>query len=111
MAEFEVSDFQSVKCLAVIVSTHGIGEPPISSERLFYNLDNGSMHILKHIRYSVLALGDTDYALFCQAGKDFDLMLERCGAQKILSRVDCDVDYEDRALDWISDFLDACLID
>ncbi|MBV6641627.1 MAG: flavodoxin domain-containing protein [Cyclobacteriaceae bacterium] len=105
MADFDTSDFHSVRFLAVIISTHGIGEPPISSERLFYRLKSKPDMPLNNIRYALLALGDSEYALFCQAGKDFDLMLRQHGAQSILPRIDCDVDFEQDAMNWISDFL------
>ena len=105
MADFELTDFERIHNLAAIVSTHGIGEPPIASERFFYLLQSNQDHSLNRIRYSVLALGDTEYALFCQAGKDLDDLLEQHGAERILPRVDCDVDYEQDAMTWISDYL------
>ena len=51
--------------------------------------------------YSILALGDTDYELFCEAGKKFDEAFENQGATRILDRVDCDVDFEDPSRKWI----------
>ena len=105
MGDFDMGDFENIQNLAAIVSTHGIGEPPIASERFFYLLQGTQNHKLKRIRYSVLALGDTEYALFCQAGKDLDHLMEKHGAERILPRVDCDVDYEQDAITWISDFL------
>ncbi|MEQ9217716.1 MAG: flavodoxin domain-containing protein [Cyclobacteriaceae bacterium] len=107
MADFDIDHFKEVQNLAVIVSTHGIGEPPIASERLFYKLESEPSFSLETIRYSVLALGDTEYALFCQAGKDFDLLLRKHGAQFIIPRVDCDVDFEWDAMNWIAEFLGA----
>ncbi len=106
MANFSVGDFQNVQYLAVIVSTHGIGEPPIASERLFYGLESTAVPSLASIRYAVLALGDTGYAQFCQAGKDFDHLMVKHGAVRILPRVDCDVDYEKNALNWITRYLE-----
>ena len=108
MADFDLSDFQDVQYLAAIVSTHGIGEPPIASERLFYKLESAQDFSLETVRYSVLALGDTEYALFCEAGRDFDKLLERHGAKKLFPRAECDVDFEETALKWISSFLLAC---
>ncbi len=54
------------------------------------------------LEYSVLALGDTNYVQFCEAGKLFDLRLEELGARRISPRVDCDVDYEAPATAWLS---------
>jgi sulfite reductase (NADPH) flavoprotein alpha-component len=58
---------------------------------------------MENVNYSVLALGDTSYDLFCQAGIDWDKRLEALGAKRIFDRVDCDVDFEAAAEEWISE--------
>ena len=55
--------------------------------------------------FSVLALGDTAFDLFCEAGKEWDRVLEQKGANRIHDRVDCDVDYEDDAEEWIENVI------
>jgi sulfite reductase (NADPH) flavoprotein alpha-component len=60
---------------------------------------------LENLRYSVLALGDTSYDLFCQAGIDWDNRLETLGATRLFDRVDCDVDFEAPAEKWISEVI------
>src|SRR5699024_593245 len=55
--------------------------------------------------YSILALGDSSYAQFCQTGKDFDSALAKKGAKALHDRVDCDVDYEDNYEEWITNVL------
>ena len=37
--------------------------------------------------------GDTSYEFFCQSGKDFDSKLAELGAERLLDRVDADVEY------------------
>ena len=49
------------------------------------------------MKFGVLALGDTGYDEFCQAGKLIDMRLEQLGATRLVDRVDCDVDFEDMA--------------
>jgi flavodoxin len=36
-----------------------------------------------HLRYGIIALGDSTYANFCGGGKKFDALLQEQGAQRI----------------------------
>jgi sulfite reductase (NADPH) flavoprotein alpha-component len=92
--------------LLVITSTYGEGEPPDSAKALHSALREGT-HTLSGLRYSVCALGDTNYTLFCQAGKDFDAYLEKHGATRVAPRADCDVDYEASFTTWLDTTLSA----
>jgi sulfite reductase (NADPH) flavoprotein alpha-component len=56
---------------------------------------------LSHLQYGVIGLGDSSYEFFCQTAKEWDRVLEEKGATRIAERVDCDVDYEDDAEEWI----------
>src|SRR5690606_5123113 len=105
MALFKVRDFKTIKNLAVIVSTQGMGEPPIEGAELHSLLHGNKAPALQGIQYSVLSLGDTSYAQFCQTGKDFDAIFEKLGASRLHDRKDCDVDYEDDALAWMDAIL------
>jgi sulfite reductase (NADPH) flavoprotein alpha-component len=109
MSVFKAKDFKKVKNLAVIVSTQGIGEPPIEAAELHDILQKGKVSSLEQVNYAVLSLGDTSYSQFCQTGKDFDSFLEKLKATRILQRKDCDVDYEDDALSWIEALLGKIL--
>src|SRR5262249_1151783 len=72
-------------------------------------LQTDSATVLAHLQFSVLALGDTNYAEFCAAGKKIDARLEQLGASRIFPRVDCDVDYEATAKQWMDGALAAAL--
>ncbi|HLP20925.1 MAG TPA: flavodoxin domain-containing protein, partial [Chitinophagales bacterium] len=87
-----------------IVSTHGDGEPPAAAKK-FYDYLHSSEKNLPKLKYSVLALGDTAYPLFCKTGEDVDAQFEKLGARKIADRRNCDVDYEAEANAWIDDIL------
>lgn len=105
MSSFKTRDLKKVSNLAVLVSTHGIGEPPVQAEELHSFLHGKKASQLAHIKYAVLALGDSSYVDFCQTGKDFDAILEKLGAQRLCDRIDCDVDFEDEAETWQSNVL------
>jgi sulfite reductase (NADPH) flavoprotein alpha-component len=107
MASFKARNLKKVDNLAVIVSTHGLGEPPVQAEDLYNFIHSKKAPDLSHMKFSVLALGDSSYADFCQTGKDFDATLEKLGAQRIGPRQDCDVDYEEDAEAWQKNFLQA----
>ena len=100
METFKPRDLKKINNLAILVSTHGIGEPPVQAEDLHAFLHGKKAFDLSHINYTILALGDSSYVDFCQTGKDFDAALEKLGAKRLCDRVDCDVDYEENALSW-----------
>lgn len=105
MGCFKVRDLRNIKKLLIIVSTDGEGEPPAQAEELLEFLHSSKAPELKHIVYSVLALGDTSYTQFCETGKDFDVVLEKLGAGRINNRIDCDVDFEDDYERWIKEII------
>src|SRR5690606_18500967 len=88
-----------------ITSTHGDGDPPQSAAALFEYLDGRKAPRLERLRYAVLALGDSTYELFCEAGKRLDRRLEELGARRLLERRDCDVDYGAEAAAWMEEAL------
>ena len=53
----------------------------------------------------MLALGNSTYEKFCEAGKRLDRRFEELGATRLLPRVDCDVDYDEPAAVWTGDAL------
>ncbi|MCU0792412.1 MAG: sulfite reductase subunit alpha [Opitutaceae bacterium] len=87
--------------LLFITSTYGDGEPPDSAKALHTALATDTAPALAAVRYSVCALGDTNYTLFCQAGKDFDTYLEKRGATRVHPRADCDTDYDATFDSWL----------
>jgi len=100
MEEFGAVDFGAEKRICVVTSTYGDGEMPDNAQGFWDHLANGSAPSLAHAEFAVLALGDTNYTLFCEAGKLFDKRLEELGARRLVDRVDCDVDYEEPSQKW-----------
>jgi sulfite reductase (NADPH) flavoprotein alpha-component len=90
--------------LVVIVSTHGEGEPPAMAEDFYTFITGKRAPQLPNLNYAVVALGDKSYKLFCKTGTDIDSALAKSGAQTILPVVQLDVDFEEEAEKWISQF-------
>ena len=105
MADYKPRQLKNETHLAVITSTHGEGDPPDNAMDMYEFLHSKKAPGLKQLKYSVLSLGDSSYEYFCQTGKDFDARLGELGGTAVVSRGDCDVDYDDIADQWISDLL------
>ena len=100
MGEIKPKAIKNITHLLIVASTNGEGEAPDDAIALHEFLASKKAPKLDHLKYSVLALGDTSYEFYCQTGKDFDLNLEKLGAKRIAPRIDCDVDYEADAKTW-----------
>ena len=110
MAQTDLAKLKAETNVLVIVSTYGEGEPPDSAKELHGALGADEANAatqLAHVRFSVCALGDTNYTQFCQCGKEFDTRLEKRGATRVTPRVDCDVDYEALFTKWLDGALAA----
>jgi len=109
MNDFDPQRIHQIDKLLLIISTDSGGVPPYMAEDLYQYLSKEIEADLNHLVYSVLALGDTYYPNFCQAGKDFDHMLNELGARRVVERVDCDIrfwDDFDYWLDSVKEFLE-----
>lgn len=100
--EAEVESLTQMDYVLIVTSTYGEGEMPDNAEMFWEALKDTGAPRLENLQFSVLALGDTAYDEFCEAGKQFDLRLEQLGAKRIQPRVDCDVDFEEAAEGWTS---------
>jgi len=100
MADYKQRELGQEQDLLVIVSTYGDGDPPQPATGFFEFIEGRKAPKLPDVRFAVLALGDTSYEYFCQGGKRLDKRLEELGAQRLIDRVDCDVDYEEDAETW-----------
>ncbi|HEY0291083.1 MAG TPA: sulfite reductase subunit alpha [Hansschlegelia sp.] len=99
--DIEIETFAALERVVVVVSTYGEGEMPDNAHLFWKALGAETMPRLEAMSFAVLALGDTGYDGFCQAGKLIDTRLEQLGAKRVAARVDCDVDYETPAAAWI----------
>jgi sulfite reductase (NADPH) flavoprotein alpha-component len=103
MAKFRARDIKNIKNLLLIVSTHGEGDPPSAAEELYEYILSKKAPKLDALNYTILALGDKSYVHYCKVGVDFDEKFKLLGANSFLTRVDCDVDYDEDAEKWLED--------
>ncbi|MET3317632.1 UNVERIFIED_ORG: sulfite reductase (NADPH) flavoprotein alpha-component [Peribacillus simplex] len=101
MSDFKVNNLKKVQNLLIAVSTHGEGDPPDNTLSFHEFLHGRRAPSLGDLRFSVLALGDSSYEFFCETGKQFDKRLEELGGTRIFPRMDCDLDYDEPAAEWL----------
>tara|TARA_B100001564_G_C20545677_1_gene626500 strand:- start:299 stop:748 length:450 start_codon:yes stop_codon:yes gene_type:complete len=106
MDEVSLADMQSNNNIIIVCSTWGDGEQPDNALDLYEEVEGSADDSLSGVNFAVLALGDTAFDLFCEAGIQWDQLLENKGGVRINDRIDCDVDYEDDAEDWIDETLE-----
>ncbi|SFU26932.1 NADPH-dependent assimilatory sulfite reductase flavoprotein subunit [Xenorhabdus koppenhoeferi] len=104
--DYKFKQISQERVLIIIASTQGEGEPAEEAIALYKYLYSKKAPSMKEIVYAVFGLGDTSYENFCQAGKDFDNKLNELGAQRLLDRVDADVEYQEQAEQWCQKITD-----
>lgn len=107
MDEVDADALTKMETLLIVTSTYGEGEMPDNAQVLWSAVKADSMAKLDNLQFAVLALGDTSYDLFCQAGIDWDNRLAELGATRLQTRVDCDVEYEEPAEEWMHSVIPA----
>lgn len=106
MANYKTRQIAQEQDVLIIVSTYGEGDPPQPATGFFEFIEGRKAPRLDDGRFAVLALGDSTYEYFCQAGKRLDERLEALGAERLTARIDCDVDYDEQAQAWITAIVD-----
>jgi len=101
MAEATPEQLRLLSNVVLIASTWGEGEPPQRAADFYAALMADAAPRLDGLRYAVLALGDRAYAQFCEVGRRFDERLAALGATRACDRIECDLDYEAPATDWL----------
>jgi len=103
--EYKSRELSTETHVVFIVSTHGEGEPPAMAEDFHAFITGKRAPQLSGLNYSIVALGDKSYRLFCKTGTDIDNALSKLGAKSILPILKLDVDFEEEADRWINQFV------
>ena len=102
--QYRFTDLEKEEYFFIVISTQGEGEPPITAKRFYDHIHQNKL-TLPNLKYSVLALGDSSYPLFCKTGEDVDSKLHEFGAKRLVPVQKCDVDYEEDASKWFDDIV------
>ncbi|MBP2168505.1 sulfite reductase (NADPH) flavoprotein alpha-component [Erwinia toletana] len=102
LGEVDIDVFATMRHVLIITSTYGEGEMPDNAQLFWQAISASTAPRLEQMHFAVLAIGDTGYDGFCQAGKFFDMRLEQLGAKRVTDRIDCDIDYEEPSDTWIA---------
>ncbi|MEZ7214983.1 NADPH-dependent assimilatory sulfite reductase flavoprotein subunit [Klebsiella spallanzanii] len=105
--DYKFKQIAAEKLLVVVTSTQGEGEPPEEAVALHKFLFSKKAPKLTDTAFAVFGLGDTSYEFFCQSGKDFDNKLAELGGERLLDRVDSDVEYQAAAAEWRARVVDV----
>lgn len=98
--DYKFKQIAQERLLLVVASTQGEGEPAEEAVALHKFLHSKKAPKLTDTAFAVFGLGDTSYENFCQSGKDFDARLAELGAERLVERIDADVEYQELASAW-----------
>lgn len=104
LADYSTDDLANLdNPFLVIISTWDDGAPPPKCVR-FCNELNDMFALRSSQQFAVLALGDTEYPLFCECGKQVDHKLEELGAYRMMERTDLGADFMVSYIGWSKRF-------
>ena len=104
--QYRLTDLSKEEYFLAIISTQGDGEPPAAAKKFYDHIHLNGFKFDK-LKFSVLALGDTSYPLFCKAGEDVDAQLQKLGGKRIAPMQKCDVDFDEEANQWFASVLQS----
>ena len=106
LAELRPQSLKKIRHAVFVISTHGEGDPPDDALDLFEFLQRPNAPKLDDLKFRVLALGDSTYSQFCEAGRKLEQLLVARGASTFADRLEVDLDYEAPVSQWTSEVLE-----
>jgi len=104
--QYRLTDLPKEEYFLAVISTQGDGEPPAAAKKFYDHIHLNGFKLDK-LKFSVLALGDTSYPLFCKAGEEVDAQLQKLGGKRIAPLQKCDIDYDDDASQWFTSVIQS----
>lgn len=104
LADYSAEDLAQESEIAIVISTWGEGDPPDEAEDFYYAIIDKKVPALNHLRYAMVALGDSSYDDFCGCGRKLDESLTAQGATSVMKRVDLDIDFEEGFESWLEKY-------
>ena len=101
MEDYDVGGLAKAQYVLLMTSTFGDGDAPDNGMSFWTTLQAGNAPRLDGVRYAVLAFGDRNYDQFCGHGRNLDERLAEQGALRLLSRADCDTEFQPTADAWL----------
>jgi sulfite reductase (NADPH) flavoprotein alpha-component len=87
-------------CALILASTYGDGDAPDGVQPFYEQLCLEHFPRMEKLSYAVFALGDRHYEHFCKFGKELDAKIDGLGGNRLLDRVDCDVEVDEAFSHW-----------
>ncbi|NTX21669.1 diflavin oxidoreductase, partial [Burkholderia cepacia] len=101
MSDYPVASLAGAQYVLLMTSTFGDGDAPDNGSEFWEALQAGGAARLDGVHFAVLAFGDRNYDQFCGHGRRLDARLAELGAARLCARVDCDVEFQREADQWL----------
>lgn len=103
IGDFKAKKLSEIDIAIFVVATYGDGEPVDEAISFYKDLKNKKIASLDNLQFAILGLGDSSYPKFCQAAKDLEAYLLNLSAKEYFSRLDLDVDFQEKSQNWIKE--------
>lgn len=94
MDDYDHDDLADEPYIFIVTSTFGNGDPPYNAHNFMEFVKGPDAPAVPNLKFSVCGFGDRSYPNFAQCGKDFDARFAALGGERVVPRMDCDVDFE-----------------